>query len=123
MTILMQARALLESITSSWVDEVYPNVIPEEELDKVDKTVILIRPAFDQLEDYASDTFNSVTRHFSIQIFYKVDNDLDYDTLEVQLYKALEQRGYRVDEIKGRLIDLDTNQLYQTVLITNNKNI
>lgn len=119
----MQARALLESITSDWVDEVYPNVIPEEELDKVDKTVILIRPAFDQLEDYASDTFNSVTRHFSIQIFYKVDNDLDYDTLEVQLYKALEKHSYRVDEIKGRLVDIDTNQDYQTVLITNNKNI
>lgn len=117
----MQARALLESLTSDWVDVVYADAIPEEEKDKVDKTVILVRPAYDQLEDYGSDSFTTITRHLNIQIFYKVGNELDYDGLEVKLYKALQKSGYRVDEIKGRLIDIDTSQDYQTFIVTINK--
>lgn len=119
----MQARALLESLTTDWVDYVYPNVLPEEAKEIVNETVILIRPAYDQLGDYASDSFNSITRHFNIQIFYKVDNDFDYDTLELNLYKGLQKSGYRVDEIKGRLLDIDTNQVYQTFIVTNNKTV
>lgn len=119
----MQARALLESLTSDWVDVVYADAIPEEEKDKVDQTVILVRPAYDLLSDYGSDSFTTITRHFNIQIFYKVGSELDYDDLEVKLYKALQQNGYRVDEIKGRLIDIDTSQDYQTFIVTNNKTI
>ncbi|WP_188354001.1 DUF806 family protein [Leuconostoc falkenbergense] len=123
MTILMQARALLESLTSGWVDVVYADAIPEEDKDKVDQTVILVRPAYDQLEDYGSDSFTTITRHLNIQIFYKVGNELDYDDLEVKLYKALQKNGYRVDEIKGRLIDIDTSQDYQTFIVTINKTV
>lgn len=123
MTILMQARALLESLTSDWVDVVYADTIPEEEMEKVDQTVILVRPAYDQLEDYGSDSFTTITRHLNVQIFYKVGNELDYDDLEVKLYKALQQNGYRVDEIKGRLVDIDTNQDYQTFIVTNSKTV
>ena len=123
MTITMQAVELLKSITSDWVDYVYPNAIPEEAQDITDETIILVRPAFDTLGDYSSDTFNTITRHLSIQIFYKLGNELDYDLVEVQLYKALEAKGFRVDDVKGRLIDIDTNQEYQTFTVTNNTTV
>lgn len=119
----MQAVELLNSLTSGWVDSVYPNLIPQEAQDKTDETIILVRPAFDTLGDYSSDTFNSITRHLSIQIFYKLDNDLDYDMAELQLYKGLEASGFRIDDVKGRLVDIDTGQNYQTFTVTNNKTV
>ena len=122
MTIVMQAKAILE-LLSPWADDVYPNLIPDEVQDKVDTTIILVRPAFDQLQDYGSDTFGSLTSHLSVQIFYAVGNEFDYDLLEYKLYKDLEAKGYRVDAISGRIVDIDTSQDYQTFTITKNRTL
>lgn len=122
MTIVMQAKALLESL-APWANEVYPNLIPEEVQDKVDTTIILVRPAYDTLGDYGSDTFGSLTSALSVQIFYAVDNELDYDVLEYRLYQGLEAQGYRVLDVKGRLVDLDTNQDYQTFTVAKNRTL
>lgn len=122
MTIVMQAKALLESL-APWVDDVYPNLIPDEVQDKVDTTIILVRPAYDTLGDYGSDTFGSLTSALSVQIFYAVDNELDYDVLEYRLYQGLEAQGYRVLDVKGRLVDLDTNQDYQTFTVAKNRTL
>lgn len=123
MTIVMQAKALLESLTASWVADVYPNLIPDEVQDRVDTTIILVRPAYDTLGDYGSDTFGSLTSTLSVQIFYAVGNEFDYDVLEYQLYKGLEAQGFRINDIKGRLVELDTNQDYQTFTITKNRTL
>lgn len=123
MTIVMQAKALLESLTASWVEDVYPNIIPDEVQDKVDTTIILVRPAYDTLGDYGSDTFGSLTSALSVQIFYAVGNELDYDVLEYRLYQGLEAQGYRVLDVKGRLVDLDTNQDYQTFTVAKNRTL
>lgn len=122
MTIVMQAKAILE-LLAHWADDVYPNLIPDEVQDKVDTTIILVRPAYDQLQDYGSDTFGSLTSTLSVQIFYAVGNEFDYDVLEYQLYKGLEAQGFRINEIKGRLVELDTNQDYQTFTITKNRTL
>lgn len=122
MTIVMQAKALLESL-APWANEVYPNLIPDEVQDKVDTTIILVRPAYDTLGDYGSDTFGSLTSALSVQIFYAVDNELDYDVLEYRLYQGLEAQGYKVLDVKGRLVDLDTNQDYQTFTVAKNRTL
>lgn len=122
MTIVMQAKAILE-LLAHWADDVYPNLIPDEVKGKTDTTVILVRPAYDQLQDYGSDTFGSLTSTLSVQIFYALGNEFDYDVLEYQLYKVLEAQGFRINEIKGRLVDLDTNQDYQTFTLTKNRTL
>lgn len=122
MTIVMQAKAILE-LLAHWADDVYPNLIPDEVKGKTDTTIILVRPAYDQLQDYGSDTFGSLTSVLSVQIFYAVGNELDYDVLEYQLYKGLEDQGFRINDIKGRLVDLDTNQDYQTFTLTKNRTL
>lgn len=122
MTIVMQAKAILE-LLAPWADDVYPNLIPDEVKGKTDTTVILVRPAYDQLQDYGSDTFGSLTSTLSVQIFYAVGNEFDYDVLEYQLYKELEDQGFRINDIKGRLVDLDTNQDYQTFTVTKNRTL
>lgn len=123
MTIVMQTKALLESLTAPWANEVYPNLIPEEVQDKVDTTIILVRPAYDTLGDYGSDTFGSLTSALSVQIFYAVGNELDYDVLEYRLYQGLEAQGYKVLDVKGRLVDIDTNQDYQTFTVAKNRTL
>lgn len=122
MTIVMQAKAILE-LLAPWADDVYPNLIPDEVQDKVDTTIILVRPAYDTLGDYGSDTFGSLTSALSVQIFYAVGNELDYDLLEYQLYQGLQAQGYKVTDVKGRLVDIDTNQDYQTITVTKNRTL
>lgn len=122
MTIVMQAKALLESL-APWLDDVYPNLIPDEVQDKVDTTIILVRPAYDTLGDYGSDTFGSLTSVLSVQIFYAVGNELDYDVLEYRLYQGLEAQGYKVLDVKGRLVDIDTNQEYQSFTVAKNRTL
>ena len=122
MTIVMQAKAILE-LLATWADDVYPNLIPDEVKGKTDTTIILVRPAYDQLQDYGSDTFGSLKSTLSVQIFYAVGNEFDYDVLEYQLYKELEAQGFRINDIKGRLVDLDTNQDYQTFTLTKNRTL
>lgn len=122
MTIVMQAKVLLEQL-ASWASEVYPNQIPAEEQDKTSNTIILVRPAFDTLTDFGSNTFNSVTNILSVQIFYATGNNLDYDVLETQLYRDLINNGYLIESVKGRLVDIDTQQDYQTFTITKNRTV
>lgn len=122
MTIILTTKLILEQL-APWADVVYPNVIPEEEQDKTDKTVILVRPAYDRLETYGSDIFNTITNNLVIQVFYAKGNSLDYDVLEARLYRDLTAKGYTIDDIKGRTIDLDTDQDYQTFSITKNRNL
>lgn len=123
MTGLMQTKSALESITSEWIDDVYVNVIPPEELDKVDKTIALIKPVYDTLDDFGTNTFNSITQLFIIQIFYANGSDFDYDLKEISVYKGLESKGFRINLIKGRLVDPDSLQDYQTFQVTLNKTV
>lgn len=122
MTIVLTTKLILEQL-APWADVVYPNVIPEEEQDKTDKTVILVRPAYDRLDTYGSDQFNTITNNLVVQVFYAKGNSLDYDVLEARLYRDLMSSGYTIDDIKGRTIDLDTDQDYQTFSITKNRNL
>jgi hypothetical protein len=122
-TVLVETSDLIEELTKDWVDNVYCKSIPEEELDKTDKTIVLVRSGYDSLEDYGSDTFNSITRTIVVQIFYAIGSEIDYDSVEIKLYKDLEKNHYRIDDIKGRQDDPDTLQDFQTINITKNSNV
>ena len=122
-TVLVETSNLIEELTKGWADDVYCKSIPEEELDKTDKTIILVRSGYDSLEDYGSDTFNSITRTIVVQIFYATGSEIDYDSVEIKLYKDLEKNHYRIDDIKGRQDDPDTLQDFQTINITKNSNV
>lgn len=122
MTIVMTTKLILEQL-APWSDVVYPNVIPEEAQNRTDNTAILVRPAYDQLETYGSDSFNTISSNLVVQVFYAVGNGLDYDILEAKLYQGLTVKGYTIVSISGRTIDLDTNQDYQTFTIAKNRNL
>lgn len=116
-TIVMQTVDLIKSI-ATWSDNVYPNIIPDEELDKTDRTIILVRSADSLLGDYGSDMFMTLSDNITVQIFYSITSDLDYDVVETKLYHDLTKNNYKINRISGRLVDIDTNQCYQTFTVT-----
>lgn len=107
---------------ATWSDEVYARGIPEEHSGIENKTVILIRDAYSKASLFGSNTFNVLISNVVIQIFYSLENDLDYDEIEIGLMKYLETKGYRITDIKGRFDDPDTHQDYQTIQISKTKN-
>lgn len=118
MTAVMDTFNLIKEHVT-WVDDVYPKLIPEEA--PANQTSLLIRDAYSNLGSYGNDTFNTIEQNIIIQIYYSLDSDLDYDEVEIELMKFLTSKGYTVNDIKGRQTEPDTAQDYQTIQVTRNK--
>ncbi|MCT8395188.1 DUF806 family protein [Weissella soli] len=114
MTAVMDTFSLLNGHVT-WVDGIYPKLIPEEI--PANQTSLLIRDAYSSLGNYCGNTFNTVSQNIIIQIYYSLESDLDYDTVEIELMKFLTANGYMVSDIKGRQTDPDTGQDYQTIQV------
>ncbi|QEA34522.1 DUF806 family protein [Weissella soli] len=114
MTAVMDTFSLLNGHVT-WVDGIHPKLIPEEIL--ANQTSLLIRDAYSSLGNYGGNTFNTVSQNIIIQIYYSLESDLDYDTVEIELMKFLTANGYMVSDIKGRQTDPDTGQDYQTIQV------
>lgn len=118
MTVVMDTFNLIKEHVT-WIDGVYPKIIPKEV--SASQTSLLIRDAYSNLGSYGNDTFNTIEQNVIIQIYYSLDNDLDYDEVEIELMKFLTSNAYTVNDIKGRQTDPDTAQDYQTIQVTRNK--
>ncbi|CAH1857507.1 hypothetical protein R077811_01541 [Convivina intestini] len=121
MTALMD---LYEAVKSGvdWADNVFVKNIDESEA-KTDLTFLLVRDATQELDNYGSNTFHTMTYTLQIQIFYASDSDLDYDEVELKLFRYLESKGYLISNVRGRLQDPDTYQDYQTFLVNIEKEV
>lgn len=122
LTVLMDTYQAVKDY-ATWANEVYARGIPEEHSGIENKTVILVRDAYSQVSLFGSNTFNVLISNVVIQIFYSLENDLDYDEVEIDLMKHLETKGYRITDIKGRFDDPDTHQDYQTIQVTYTKKV
>ncbi|MFT9122660.1 MAG: DUF806 family protein [Leuconostoc mesenteroides] len=118
MTVVMDTFNLIKEHVT-WTDGIYPKLIPKEV--PASQTSLLIRDAYSNLGSYGNDTFNTIEQNVIIQIYYSLDNDLDYDEVEIELMKFLTSNDYMVNDIKGRQTDPDTAQDYQTIQVTRNK--
>lgn len=101
----------------TWADNIYLKRVPQSGVSP-DKTFILLTELAADLEDYGSNSFNSIDFGIQIQIFYATNFNQDYESLEIQLLKKLEANGYRITAVRGHAIDPDTHQDFQTILIT-----
>ncbi|MEO4706879.1 DUF806 family protein [Pediococcus pentosaceus] len=120
-----QVASLVNALKLTWVDKVYLNEMPREDLDNTDITVMLLQETDSSPAYHANSTFKGIAMGVEIQIFYKIDlaNDFNPIEAEIALMKTLKDAGWLIVSSQHHTTDPDTNQLTKTIYVTKNEMI
>ncbi|WP_159259072.1 DUF806 family protein [Lactiplantibacillus pentosus] len=118
-----QVSSLVNALNLTWVDKVYLNEIPNEDLDNTTSTVMLLQETDSSPAYLANSTFKGLSMGVEIQIFYKVDLEDDFNPLEAEiaLMKSFKQAGWLIVSSQHHTTDPDTNQVTKTIYVTKNE--
>ncbi|MCJ1648674.1 DUF806 family protein [Lactiplantibacillus plantarum] len=120
-----QVASLVNSLNLTWVDKVYLNEIPNDDLDNTTSTVMLLQETDSSPAYLANNTFKGLAMGVEIQIFYKVDLADDFNPLEaeIDLMKSLKEAGWLIVSSQHHTTDPDTDQVTKTIYVTKNEMI
>ena len=120
-----QVASLVNALNLTWLDKVYLNSIPNEDLDNTTSTVMLLQETDSSPAYLANSTFKGLAMGVEIQIFYKVDLDDDFNPLEAEiaLMKSLKESGWLIVSSQHHTTDPDTDQVTKTIYVTKNEMI
>ena len=120
-----QVASLVNALNLTWLDKVYLNAIPKEDLDNTTSTVMLLQETDSSPAYLANSTFKGLAMGVEIQIFYKIDLADDFNPLEAEiaLMKSLKDAGWLIVSSQHHTTDPDTNQITKTIYVTKNEMI
>ncbi|WP_436665540.1 DUF806 family protein [Lactiplantibacillus plantarum] len=120
-----QVASLVDSLNLTWIDKVYLNEIPNEDLDSTTSTVMLLQETDSSPAYHANSTFKGIAMGVEIQIFYKVNLADDFNPLEAEiaLMKILKAAGWLIVSSQHHTTDPDTNQVTKTIYVAKNEMI
>lgn len=120
-----QVASLVNALNFTWLDKVYLNEIPKEDLDNTDITLMLLQETDSSPAYHANSTFKGLAMGVEIQIFYKIDLADDFNPIEAEiaLMKTLKDAGWLIVSSQHHTTDPDTNQLTKTIYVTKNEMI
>ncbi|MEE6680478.1 DUF806 family protein [Pediococcus pentosaceus] len=120
-----QIAGLVNALNFTWIDKVYLNEIPNEDLDNTDITLMLLQETDSSPAYHANSTFKGLAMGVEIQIFYKIDLADDFNPIEAEiaLMKTLKDAGWLIVSSQHHTTDPDTNQLTKTIYVTKNEMI
>jgi hypothetical protein len=120
-----QVASLVNALNFTWLDKVYLNEIPNEDLDNTDITLMLLQETDSSPAYHANSTFKGLAMGVEIQIFYKVNLADDFNPIEAEiaLMKTLKDAGWLIVSSQHHTTDPDTNQLTKTIYVTKNEMI
>lgn len=120
-----QVASLVNALKFNWLDKIYLNEIPKEDLDNTDSTVMLLQETDSSPAYHANSTFKGLAMGVEIQIFYKVDLADDFNPMEAEiaLMKTLKDAGWLIVSSQRHTTDPRTNQITKTIYVTKNEMI
>lgn len=124
----LEMKKLLDEAELGEVQQVYTSNLPKEVQDNTDETIVLVTDVNSELGLNGNNTFNSVRRQVEIQIFYRLDVDIDIEDFEISLMKLLKSNHWSILDIRGHSVDPDTLQMTsviyaeQTKILTQGEN-
>ncbi|KRL99749.1 DUF806 family protein [Liquorilactobacillus satsumensis] len=118
-----EAQSLIESLDLIGIDGIYTTNLPEELIEETGKTVIFIQNVNINLDDEGNNVFHTLKRQVEVQIFYKIDLDVEPSDIQLALLNAFVKANWLVPQPITESMDPDTKQLTQTFYFTQNKKI
>lgn len=111
MLAVIEAKELIESNYFSEIESVYTNNLPVEIQSNDDKTIALITDVSTSTTLTGNNDFYALKSTIELQIFYKLDVDIDIEELHILLIKVFRKDGWLLDQLKDLTVDPDTLQL------------
>ena len=120
-----QVASLVDSLHLTWIDEVYLNAIPKEDLNNTTSTVMLLQETDSSPAYLANSTFKGLAMGVEIQIFYKVNLADGFNPLEaeIDLMKSFKASGWLIVSSQHHTTDPDTDQVTKTIYVAKNEMI
>ena len=105
------------------INAVKGNNLPQELVDNLNETVVLITDAANDPAAYGDNDFWALNQEVEVQIFYSQSLDSDPETIEIAMMKAFVNSNWQVAAVRQRTFDPDTQQLFNTFYFSRTKNI
>ncbi|KHJ56812.1 tail protein [Lacticaseibacillus rhamnosus] len=123
MSAVSDAVTMLTQAKIANIDEVKGNNLPQELVDNLNTTVVLITDAADDPTAYGDNDFWSLNQEVEVQIWYSQLLDSDPEIIEIAMMKAFTHQHWQVAAVRQRTFDPDTQQLFNTFYFSRTKNI
>jgi hypothetical protein len=117
------AVTMLSQASIAGIDAVEGNNLPQELVDSLNKTVVLITDAANDPAAYGDNDFWALNQEVEVQIFYSQSLDSDPEDIEVSMMKEFVHSNWQVSAVRQRMLDPDTQQLSNTFYFSRTKNI
>lgn len=115
MSIIRDTAKLLESFPH--IDDVSTYLIPESQVNNVDKNIALLREVQIQTDEEGNNRFNAINTQLQLQIFLKKDVDFDTEQFQIDLFRLFEENHYECYTFGGWMADPDTGQLNNSIYL------
>ncbi|UWP77978.1 DUF806 family protein [Lacticaseibacillus paracasei] len=123
MSAVDDAVTMLSQANIASIDAVEGNNLPQELVDSLNKTVVLITDAANDPAAYGDNDFWALNQEIELQIFYSQSLETDPEAIEVALMKVFVHQHWQVAAVRQRTLDPDTQQLFNTFYFSRTKNI
>ena len=123
MSAVDDAVAMLSQAGIANINAVRGNNLPQELVDNLNETVVLITDAANDPAAYGDNDFWALNQEVEVQIWYSQLLDSDPETIEIAMMKAFTHQHWQVAAVRQRTLDQDTQQLFNTFYFSRTKNI
>ncbi|QOP46949.1 DUF806 family protein [Lacticaseibacillus paracasei] len=123
MSAVDDAVTMLSQANIASIDAVEGNNLPQELVDSLNKTVVLITDAANDPAAYGDNDFWALNQEIELEIFYSQSLETDPEAIEVALMKVFVHQHWQVAAVRQRTLDPDTQQLFNTFYFSRTKNI
>ena len=123
MSAVDDAVAMLSQAGIANINAVKGNNLPQELVDNLNETVVLITDAANDPAAYGDNDFWALNQEVEVQIWYSQLLDSDPETIEIAMMKAFTHQHWQVAAVRQRTLDQDTRQLFNTFYFSRTKNI
>ena len=123
MSAVGDAVTMLTQAKIANINAVKGNNLPQELVDNLNETVVLITDAANDPAAYGDNDFWALNQEVEVQIWYSQLLDSDPETIEIAMMKAFTHQHWQVAAVRQRTLDQDTQQLFNTFYFSRTKNI
>lgn len=123
MSAVDDAVTMLSQAGIASIDAVEGNNLPQELVDSLEKTVVLITDAANDPTAHGDNDFWALNQEVEVQIWYSQLLDSDPEIIEIAMMKAFTHQHWQVAAVRQRTFDPDTKQLFNTFYFSRTKNI
>ncbi|WP_312681920.1 DUF806 family protein [Lactococcus taiwanensis] len=102
-----EVAKIIAAYRPTWL--VFEDSIPEEKINDLKNTQVLLRETKSDISHYGDDTFNAVDLAVTIQIFYGFNLAESMLLAEVGLMKSLEKSNWKTTASEPHYLDISTN--------------